>query len=73
MSQQTDVEQSGGGPLEKYRRVIEEKVNIKSTNGGFRTQNHAVAACEQNKKGLSYFYPKPTVVADGAHTIFLQL
>ena len=40
------LEQSGDGPLEKYRRVLNEKVNDTSNNRGFRTNNHSVATCE---------------------------
>ena len=62
------LEQSGDGPLEKYRRVLNEKVNVTSNNRGFRTNNHSVATYEQVKKGLSYFYPKRIVETDGIHT-----
>ena len=47
------LEESGNGPLEKYRRVLNEKVNVTSNNRGFRTNNHSVATYEQVKKGLS--------------------
>ena len=47
------LEQSGDGPLEKYRRVLNEKVNVTSNNRGFHTNNHSVATYEQVKKGLS--------------------
>ena len=47
------LEQSDDGPLEKYRRVLNEKVNVTSNNRGFRTNNHSVATYEQVKKGLS--------------------
>ena len=43
------LEQSGDGPLDKFRRVLDEQVNITSTNRGFRTNNHAVATYEQVK------------------------
>ena len=66
-------EQSGDGPLEKYRRVLNEKVNVTSNNRGFRTNNHSVATYEQVKKGLSYFYPKRIVETDGIHTQPLNL
>ena len=52
------LEQSSDGPLEKYRRVFNEKVNVTSNNRGFRTNNHSDATYEQVKKGLSYFYPR---------------
>ena len=67
------MEQSGGGPLEKYGRVLNQKVNVTSNNRGFRTNNHSVAICEQIKKGLSYFYPKRIVESDGIHTQPLNL
>ena len=46
------------GPMSKYRKVLEEAVNVTSTNRGFRTMRHSVATYEQTKKGLFYFYPK---------------
>ena len=47
-------EQSGDGPLENYRRVLNEKVNVTSNNTGFRTKSHSFATYEQIKKRLSY-------------------
>ena len=44
------LEQSGDGPLEKYRRVLNEKVNVTSNNRRFRTNNHSGATYEQVKK-----------------------
>ena len=38
--------QSGDGPLEKYRRVLNEKVNVTSNTRGFRTNNPSVATYE---------------------------
>ena len=67
------LEQSGDGPLEKYRGVFIENVNATSNNRGFRTNNHSVATKEQVKKGLSYFYPKRKVESDGVHTQALNL
>ena len=57
-----------GGPMAKYRKVLEEAVNVTSTNRGFRTIQHSVATYEQTKKGLSYFYAKRIVEEDGIHT-----
>ena len=65
--------QSGNGPLEKYRRVLNEKVNVTSNNRGFRTNHHSVATYEQTKKDLSYFYPKQKVESDGIHIQGLNL
>ena len=61
------LEQSGEGPLEKYRRVSNEMVNVTSNNKGFRSNNHSVATGEQVKKGLSCFHPKRIVKSDGLH------
>ena len=41
------LEDSGDGPMAKYRRVLDEAVNLTSTNRGFRTMNHMVATYEQ--------------------------
>ena len=43
------LQESGDGPLEKYRRVLNGKVNVTSNNTGFRTNNHSVATYEQVK------------------------
>ena len=67
------LEESGNGPLEKYRRALNEKVNVTSNNRRFRTSNHSVANYEQFKKGLSYFYPKRIVETYGIHTQPLNL
>ena len=37
------LEESGDGPLEKYRRVLNEKVSVILSNRGFRANNHSVA------------------------------
>ena len=67
------LEDCGDGPMSKYRKVLEEAVNVTSTNRGFRTMKHSVATYEQTKKALSDFYPKRLVEEDGIHTIPLDL
>ena len=67
------LEDCGDGPMSKYRKVLEEAVNVTSTNRRFRTIQHSVATYEQTKKGLSYFYPKRIVEEDGIHTKPLHL
>ena len=47
------LEDCGDGTLTKYRKVLEEAVNVTSTNRGFRTMKDSVATHEQTKKGLS--------------------
>ena len=61
------------GPMSKYRKVLEEAINVTSTNRGFRTIQQSVATYEQTKKGLTYFYPKRIVEEDGIHTKPLNL
>ena len=67
------LEDSGDGPMSKYRRLLDEATNLTSTNRGFRTVNHMVATYEQIKKRFSYFYPKRQVQDDGIHTKPLHL
>ena len=62
------LEDCGDGPMAKYRKVLDDFAIVTSTNRGFRTVQHSVATYEQTKKGLSYFYPKRIVEADGIHT-----
>ena len=65
------LEDCGGGPMARYRKGLDEFNNVTSTNKGFRTVHHSAATYEQTKKGLSYFYPKTIVVADGiSHSSF---
>ena len=62
------MEDCGDEPMSKYGKVLEESVNVTSTNRGFRTIQHSVATYEQTKKGLSYFYPKRIAEEDGIYT-----
>ena len=41
------LEDSGDGPMSKYRKVLEEAVNVISSNRGFRTMEHRVASYDQ--------------------------
>ena len=67
------LEECGDGPMSKYRKVLEEAVNVTSTNRGFRTKKLSAATYEHTKKGLTYFYPKRLVEEDGRHTKSLDL
>ena len=73
LNKRTLEECGDGGPMSKYREVLEEAVNVTSTNRGFQTMQHSVATYEQTKKGLSNFYPKSIVKEDGIHTKPLHL
>ena len=72
-SNKRTIEDCGDGPMAKYRKFLDTFINVTSTNRGFRIVHHSVAAYEQTKKGLSYFYPKGIVDADGIHTRPLSL
>ena len=52
------LEDSGDGPMSKYRRVLDEAINVTSTNRGFIIINHMVVTYEQTIRGLSYFFSK---------------
>ena len=67
------LEQRGDDRLEKYRRVLNEKVNVSSNNRGFRTNNHSVVTYEQVEKSLFYFYPERRVESDRIHTQLASL
>ena len=67
------LEQSADGPLEKYRRVLNEKVSATSNNRGCRTKGQSVATYEQVNNGVSYFYPQQKVESDGIRTQPLNL
>ena len=67
------LEDSGDGPIAKYRKVLYEFINVTSTNRSIWTVHQSVATHEQTKNGMSYFYPKRIVDADGVHTRPLNL
>ena len=67
------LEDCGDGPMSKYRKVLQEAVNVTSTSRGFRTIQHSVATYEQTKEGLSNFFPERKVEEDGIHTKPLHL
>ena len=67
------LEENSDALLQKYRRVREHAVNIATTDRGFRTINHQILNYEQTKKGISFFYPKRIVDADGIHTTLLMI
>ena len=62
------TEQTGDRPLEKGHRILDENMNLTSTDWFFRINNHAIATYEQNMEGLSSFSPKRKVENDGIHT-----
>ena len=73
LNKRTLEECGDGGTMSKYRKVLEEAVNVTSTNRGFRRIQHCVATYEQTKRGLSYFHPKRIKEEDGKRTKPLRL
>ena len=67
------LEDCGYGPMAIYRKVLDEFINLTSTNRSFRTVHQSVATYEQTKKRLSYFYAKTIVDGDRFHTRPLNL
>ena len=61
-------EDSGDGPMAKYRQVLDEVVNLKSVIRAVKTINPYIATNRKTKKDLSYFYPKREVECDAIHT-----
>ena len=52
---------------------LEEKDIDKAENVGFRVYDQGIVTYEQNKLGLSAYYDKRYVLADGIHTRPLDL
>ena len=52
---------------------LEEKGIDKAENVGFRVYDQGIVTYEQNKLGLSAYYDKRYVLADGIHTRPLDL
>ena len=65
---QRTLEDCGDGPMSKYRKMLQEAVNVTSTRKRYRKIQHNVATYEQTKKSLSYFHPRRLVEEDGIHT-----
>ena len=67
------LDDSGYGVMAIHRRVLDEAINLASTNRGLRTINLMVATYEQTKERLGYFYPKRQVQDNGNLTKPLKL
>ena len=59
--------------FENYHSVLTSGVPHQITNRGFRSKSHRVFTYAQKKKGLNSVYVKRKVLADGIHTIPLDL
>ena len=56
-----------------YKEVLTSKISGTGTNRGFRVHNSHIYTYQQTRAGLSYFYPKRKVAADGVTTTALDL
>ena len=67
------LKQGGEGPLDKHRRVLDEKILVTLTNRILCANKHTVATCQQVKKGLTFFNRNKIVENDGIRTQSLIL
>ncbi|TYZ57451.1 hypothetical protein PybrP1_010839 [[Pythium] brassicae (nom. inval.)] len=72
------VQQSGGKNAnilnpESFKRVVSERITMEATNSGFRINKCGMSTYIQIKTGLSYFYDKRKVLADGISTAPLDI
>ena len=61
------LEDCGDRRMSKNRKILDESVNVTSTNKGFRAIQHGVATYDKTKKRLSNFNPKRIVEDNGIH------
>ena len=59
--------------FDDYFQVLTSDETLTIANKGFRTKNHSVYSCKQNKRGLSSFYCKRHVLNCGIQTEPLDL
>lgn len=59
--------------FETYRNVLLQRENHGATNVGFRSHNNTMYTYSQFRNGLSYFYCKRRVCADGVTTVPLDI
>ena len=59
--------------FDDYFQILTSDDTLSIANRGFRTKNHSVYSCKQNKRGLSSFYCKRLVLNCGIETEPLDL
>ena len=59
--------------FDDYFQILTSDDTLTIANRGFRTKNHSVYSCKQNKRGLSSFYCKRRVLNCGIKTEPLDL
>ena len=60
-------------PFETYKKVLKSGQSHSAVNQGFRAHNNTIYTYEQRRAGISYFYCKREVLADGIHTKPLKI
>ena len=58
---------------DKYLNILKTKQRDSGVNRGFRMVKNLVLTYSQFRDGFSYFYPKRKVLADGIHTVPLEI
>jgi hypothetical protein len=58
---------------DRFHNVLFNDVKDMCTNKGFRVINNEMVTYIQHKKGLSYYYDKRVVLADGVSTVPLDI
>ena len=60
-------------PFDTYKKVLESRLPHSALNQGFRAHNNTICTYEQRRAGISFFYCKREVLADGIHTKPLKI
>lgn len=59
--------------MEQFRSVLETRQTVAGTNYGFRLRQGHLFQYQQERAGLTYFYPKRIVQEDGMTTMPLLI
>jgi hypothetical protein len=59
--------------VEHYRSVLETGRAVSGVNRGFRKKDNTLYTYQQSRRGLTYFYAKRRVLADGVSTTHLDI
>ena len=60
-------------PFKTYKEVLDSGIPHSAVNQGFRARNNTIYTYEQGRAGISFFYCKREVLADGIHTKPLKI
>ena len=59
--------------IDVYRKVLSSQIGEKGENMGFRSKDNHIFTYTQSRCGFTYFYCKRKVLADGIHTVPLDI